>query len=136
MQKIDEKIDLSKKVLEININSEIFAGMLNDINMEIQRCIRNVYDEKFEAGEISLKINIALPTAYETFPSEDEFTGEKMTKSYKYRKPAFEHKITTVLKKQYKNDGNYSDKRDVQFVDGKFVAIPIKEAQMSIDDII
>lgn len=134
MHKIDEKIDLSKKVLEIDIESAIFKGMLTDVNNEVLRCIRDVFDQKFEAGEITLKLNISLPTAYEEFPSVDEY-GEEVVKSYKYRKPLFEHKVTTVLKKQYKTDGGYTDKRDIQFLDGKFVAVPIKEAQMSIDDL-
>lgn len=134
MYKIDEKLDLSKKVLDININSEVFSGMLQDVNAEILRCITDVYDEKFEAGEITLKLNICLPNDYEEFPTVDEY-GEEVIKTFKYRKPVFEHKVTTTLKKQYKRDGGYSDKRDIQFKDGKFVAVPIKEAQMSIEDI-
>ena len=134
MYKIDEKLDLSKKVLDIDINSEVFSGMLQDVNAEILSCITDVFDEKFEAGEITLKLNICLPDEYEGFPTVDEY-GEEIIKTFKYRKPVFEHKVTTTLKKQYKRDGGYSDKRDVQFKDGKFVAVPIKEAQMSIEDI-
>lgn len=134
MYKVDEKSDFSKKVLEISIESEIFSGMLKDINSEIQRCILHVYDEKFEAGEITLKLTIEIPEAYENFTYIDEY-GEEIIETFKYRKPAFGHKVTTTLKKQYKCDGSYSDKRDIQFKDGKFIAIPIKDPQMSIDDI-
>lgn len=134
MYKVDEKVDLSKKVLGIDINSEAFQCMLKDMNSEIQRCILNVFDEKFEAGEITLKLNIELPKAYENFPSVD-IEGEPTVKTFKYRKPVFDHKITTTLKKQYKRDGGYTDKRDIQLKDGKFIAVPIKEAQMNIDDL-
>ena len=131
---VDQKVDFAKKVMEISIDSEIFTSMLEDLNSEIQRCIHHVYDEKFEAGEITLKLTIEIPEAYENFPAVDE-NGEASIETFKYRKPVFEHKVTTTLKKQYKRDGGYSDKRDIQFKDGKFVAIPIKDAQLNISDL-
>lgn len=134
MVKVEERVDLSKKVLEIDVNQEMFAGMLRDFNNEIMRCIRDVYDEKFEAGEITVKLNIEIPVAYETFQRTDKETGELMDDTYKYRKPLFEHKITTTMKKQYKQEGGYTDKRDVKFEDGKWIAVPVKEAQRSIFD--
>lgn len=134
MFKVNEKVDLSKKVLDIDIESPVFSEMLDNLNNEILRTIQKVYDKEFESGEISLKLTIELPNAYENFPSVDEY-GEQAVKTFKYRKPEFEHKVTTTLKKQYKRDGIFSDKRDIQFKDGRFVAVPIKEAQISIDDI-
>ncbi|WP_275541114.1 hypothetical protein [Clostridium tetani] len=38
-KKIYEEVDISKKVLKIDIESPVFNAMLNDINKEIQRCI-------------------------------------------------------------------------------------------------
>jgi hypothetical protein len=131
MQKISENLDLSKKVLEIDIKSEIFNCMMQDINEEIQRCVRDVFDEKFESGEISLKLSIKIPNAFEIIPRTDELTGELVNDTYRYRRPDFEHNITTTLKKQYKQEGSYTDRRDVQFEDGKFIAVPIKQAQIS-----
>lgn len=130
MQRIEEKVDLSKKVLEINLESIIFNAMKQDLDEEIQRCVKKVYDEEFEAGEISLKLNIEIPNAYETFSKTDDDAGEVMTETFKYRKPLFEHKITTTLKKQFKQDGTYTEARDVRYEDGKFVAVPVKQAQM------
>lgn len=132
--KITEKMDYTKKILEISIESEIFSSMLKDLDSEIQRCIHHVYDEKFESGEITLKLTIELPESYENYPVIDE-NGEASVLSIKYRKPIFEHKITTTLKQQYKRDGGYRDKRDIQFRDGKFIAIPIKDPQMRIGDL-
>jgi hypothetical protein len=51
--------------------------------------------------------------------------------TFKYRKPLFEHKITTTLKKQYKQDGSYTEERDVKFEDGKFIAVPVKQSQIN-----
>jgi hypothetical protein len=131
MQKISENLDLSKKVLEIDIKSEIFNCMMQDLNEEIQRCVRDVFDEKFESGEISMKLSIKIPNAFEIIPYTDELTGELVNDTYRYRRPDFEHNITTTLKKQYKQEGSYTDRRDVQFEDGKFIAVPIKQAQIS-----
>jgi hypothetical protein len=131
MEKVSEKIDLSKKVLEIDIKSEIFNSMMFDLNAEVQRCVKKVFDEEFESGEISVKLNIEIPNAYESIPRTDEETGEVMYDTFKYRKPLFEHKITTTLKKQYKQEGEYTDKRDVRYEDGKYIAVPVKQAQIS-----
>jgi hypothetical protein len=133
-KKTTEKMDYAKKILEISIESEIFSSMLKDLNSEIQRCIHHVYDEKFESGEINLKLIIGLPEAHENYPAIDK-NGEATVLSIKYRKPVFEHKVTTTLKQQYKRDGGYHDKRDIQLRDGKFVAIPIKNPQISIGDL-
>jgi hypothetical protein len=132
MVKVSENIDFSKKVLGIDIESAIFKGMLFDLNSEIQRCIQKVFNEEFESGEISVKLNIELPTAYESFKRTDEETGELMDDTFKYRKPLFEHKIATTLKKQFKKDGSYTDRRDVQYDGEKFIAVPVKEAQMNL----
>lgn len=129
-----EKMDYTKKILEISIESEIFSSMLKDLNSEVQRCIQHVYDEKFESGEITLKLTIELPESHENYPAIDEY-GEGIVLTIKYRKPVFEHKVTTTLKQQYKRDGGYIAKRDIQFRDGKFIAIPIRDPQMSMGDL-
>lgn len=133
MYKVDEKVDLSKKVLEIDVESPVFYALMDDLNKEIQRCIFKVYNEKFEAGEISLKLSIEIPDAFQTFPKADE-NGEIINETFKYRKPRFEHKVTSTLKKQFKQEGIYTEDRDVQYDGVKFVAVPIKEAQMNMFD--
>lgn len=136
MHKISENVDLSKKVLDIDVESPVFGEMLDNLNEEIQRTIKKVYDKEFESGEISLKLTIEIPKAFKTFAKADEF-GEIVNETYSYRAPKFDHKITTTLKKQFKQEGTYAEEREVQFEDGKFVAIPVKlkDPQMSIDDI-
>lgn len=134
MQKIDERVDLSRKVLEIGMDSPVFNCLLKDLDKEIQRCIKKVYDEEFESGEISLKLSIEIPKAFKTIPKTNEY-GELINETYKYRKPLFEHKVTTTLKKQFKQEGIYTEDRDVKYEDGKFFATPIKDPQICIDDI-
>lgn len=133
MNKISEKVDLSKKILDIDINSEALNALKADMNQAITNVIRQVYDEKFESGEVTVKLNIEILTAYEKYAGVNEI-GEKTQEEYKYRKPVIEHKISTVLKKQYKAEGIFDEKRDIQYVGGRFVAVPIKEAQTSLFD--
>lgn len=130
MRKIAENIDLSKKVLDIDIDSPIFNQMLGQLNDEILRCIRKVYDKDFAGGEIALKLSVEIPETFKIIPKVDEETGEIINETYVYRSPRFEHKIATTLKKQYKNEGVYTDEREVKFEDDKFIAVPIKDPQM------
>lgn len=132
MDKVDERIDLSRKVLGIDIDSPVFNCLLQDLNKEIQRCIKKVYEEEFEVGEVTVKLSLEIPEAFKTIPRVDEF-GEIINDTYRYRQPRFEHKVTSVLKKQYRQEGIYQEERDVKFEDGKFVAVPIKDSQVRID---
>lgn len=134
MLKIDENIDLSKRVLDIDIKSPVFNCLLQDLNEEIQRCIKNVYEEKFEAGEISIKLTIEIPDDYKTVGRNDE-NGELVNDTFKYRRPKFEHKITTTLKKRYKQEGVFTGEREVIFEDGKFITVPLKNPQVTIEDL-
>ena len=134
MLKIDENIDLSKRVLNIDIGSPVFNCLLQDLNEEIQRCIKNVYEEKFEAGEISIKLTIEIPDDYKTVGRNNAF-GELVNDTFKYRRPKFEHKITTTLKKRYKQEGCFTGEREVVFEDGKFITVPLKNPQVTIEDL-
>ncbi|NOH14845.1 hypothetical protein [Clostridium cochlearium] len=133
-KKIYEEVDISKKVLKIDIESPVFNAMLNDTNKEIQRCIKKVYDEEFESGEITIKLNISIPETVKIIPKVNEF-GELINETYEYRRPVFKHNITSTLKKQFKQEGIYTEEKDVKYEDGEFIVVPIKDPQMSIDDI-
>lgn len=133
MIKIDEKVDLSRKVLEIDIESPIFNAMLHDLNLEIKRAIEKVYDEEFEAGEISLKLKLNINDDYKEYPKENEF-GELVNELYRYKKPYFEHTISTTFKKQYKQDGVYTEEKEVKCIDGEYVVVPLVEPQLNMFD--
>ena len=133
MIKIDEKVDLSNKILEIDIESPIFNTMLHDLNLEIKRVIDKVFDEEFEIGEISLKLKLSIVDEYKEYPKENEF-GELINQTYKYRKPYFEHQVSTTLKKQYKQEGVYTEEKEVKFEDGQYYVVPIIEPQTSLFD--
>ncbi|MBE6066135.1 MAG: hypothetical protein E7211_00325 [Clostridium lundense] len=133
MIKIDENIDLSKQVLDIDINSPVFYGLLQDLNEEIQRCVRKIYDKEFEAGEISVKLNLEILNAYKTIPRTNDL-GELINDTYKYRQPNFKHTVTSTLKKRYKQEGVFTGESEVVYDDDKFIVVPLKNEQISIED--
>lgn len=136
MKKISEMLDLSKRVLDIEIDSPVFENMLKDLNKEIQRVIKSVYNGEFAGGEISLKLNLELDDAYEEFPKNEGF-GELKVERYSYKRPNFEHKITSTLKKQYKQEGCYSEKREIVWdeYNEKYVAKPLVNPQIEFKEL-
>jgi len=131
MRKISEKVDLSKKVLDIDIESPVFNAMLNDLDEEIQRVVKSVYEGKFASGEISLKLDLKIRDAYKEIPRDDGL-GNIINEKYEYKKPNFEHKITSTLKKQYNSKGCYDENKEVVWdeIEEKFVVQPLMDPQL------
>jgi len=131
MRKIGELVDLSKRVLDIDIESPVFNSMLNDLDEEIQRVVKNVYEGKFASGEISLKLDLKIRDAFKEIPKEDIY-GNMINEKYEYKKPSFEHKITSTLKKEYKSKGCYEENKEVVWneIEGKFVVQPLMDPQL------
>lgn len=135
MRKVDEKVDLSKKVLDIQIDSPIFEQMLNELNAEIGRSIKKVYDNDFVGGDVTLKISLEVPESYKNFPCTDPVTGELINRTYMYRQLRFKYKVTNVLKKQFVQEGEFMEERELkEQADGSFVAVPLDNPQLSMLD--
>ena len=135
MRKISELVDLSKKVLDIDIESPVFNAMLNDLDEEIQRVVKSVYNGEFASGEISLKLDLGIRDAYKEIPKEDVY-GNMINEKYEYKKPNFEHKITSTLKKQYNQKGCYDENKEVVWdeIEEKFVVQPLMDPQLRFKD--
>ncbi len=134
MKKVSEMVDLSKKVLDINIESPVFNSMLNDLNKEIQRGIAEVYHEDFETVEITLKLTLNIENGIKEIPGTNEF-GEMVNEIYRYKKPHFKHVVTTTLKQQFKQEGVYTEEKEVQCIDGEYRVVPIYDPQVRIEDL-
>lgn len=132
MRKVSENIDLSKKVLEIDIESPIFNEMLQDLNNEIVRVIDKIYRGEFEGGEVGLKLSLSIVDDYKEITVER--FGEIIKETYAYKKPYFEHKVNSTLKKQYKIEGIYTEEKEVVFEDGQYIVKPIIEPQLNMFD--
>jgi len=131
MRKISEMVDLSKRVLDIDIESPVFNGLLNDLDKEIQRVVQSVYNGDFASGEISLKLELKIRDAYKEIPSED-INGNVINEKYEYKKPNFEHKITSTLKKQYNQKGCYDENKEVVWddINKKYIVQPLMDPQI------
>lgn len=136
MIKISEKLDLSRKVLDIDITSPVFENMLFGLNEEIQRVIKCIYNGEFASGEISVKLDLKLVNAVEEFAKDGGF-GEMITELYKYKRPKFEHKITSTLKKQYKQEGIYEERKEVVWdeYNEKYMVKPLVNPQIEFEEL-
>lgn len=119
-----------KNVLEIDINSPIFAQALKTLDKEIKRVIEKLHDEEFASGEITLKLDLALIEDSKEFPKEDEL-GLSESEFYYYKRPQFKHSVSTTLKQQYKETGTYTDEREVKLIDDNYVLVPVEEPQLN-----
>ena len=57
-----------------------------------------------------------------------------INETYRYKKPHFEHAISTTFKKQYKQDGLYTEEKEVRCIDGEYIVVPLIEPQISVFD--
>lgn len=122
------------EAVNIDIGSEVFHGMLQDLDKEIKRVLDKVYKQTFSSGEITLKLSIETPERFKEYPKKDD-KGEVTKETYWYKSTEFEHKITTNLKQQYKTDGIYSGiDKELIFKDKEFVLVPVEEPQVSFDE--
>ncbi len=136
MVKISEMLDLSKKVLDIEVDSPVFENMLIGLNDEIKRVVKSIYNGDFASGEISLKLDLRLTDAVEEFAKDGGF-GEMITEYYRYKRPQFKHTITSTLKKQYKQDGCYEENREIVWdeFNEKYVAKPLVNPQIEFKEL-
>ena len=134
MKEISENVDLSKEVLNVNIDSPVFKPILDNLNEKIIEVVKKVYNEEFESGDISLKLTLTVPIETKRFPVET-LPGEHPTvKTYEYKALQFEHDITTTFKKVDKEKGKYWGDKELKEDDGKFIKVPIEDPQVSMFD--
>jgi hypothetical protein len=131
MRKLYEKEDLSRKVLEVNIDSPVFQPILDKFNEQIIEVIRQVYNEEFESGDVTLKLTLSVPKLTKRFPVDEGFNNPKY-ESYEYKALRFKHNVTTTLKKVDKDDGSYYGEKELEKDDeGNFIEKPIEDPQLN-----
>lgn len=136
MTQIGEKTDLSRAVLNVDLDSPLFENMRGELDEQIKKVLLKAYNKEFASGDISLKLTLAVPTSYKDFPVESKIPGEPpVMKSYKYKSLQFKYNITTTLKKVDKFDDEYCGNKELKKDDsGEFVEVPVKDPQMSMFD--
>lgn len=136
MFKSKEDFDLSRDVLEMDLESPIFKKMREQLDSAIKDCIKVAYNNEFEGGDITLKLGIELPETYKIIPREDPATEEMINEKYWFEKPRFKHKVTITLSKKQVLEGQYSEDREVEFDvnDDIFIAKKIDDKQINMFD--
>ena len=97
---------IKKNEVDIDIYSEVFEEMLEDLNQSVTYVLAHLY-KQFEGGEITVKLDLSLQET-----SQENASGDV----YYYNTPIIKFNRNVVMKKQNKNSSIYydSDKEIVQ----------------------
>lgn len=117
----------------LNIYSPIFKDMLEQLDKELQRVLINVYEGKFESGNVKVSLNVEINEAILEVPTTDRATGEVITIPKCFRKPKFEYKTNSTLNKKHEIKGEYNERREIILEDEKFIARSIYDPQIKFD---
>lgn len=125
--------NLQKQEMEISIYSPMFAGAVADIDRRIRDCIAQVNDDDFEKGRISAVIDIMVDEKEATTAITSNTNQAKIGK---YNAPHIKTNITLSLtrKDQVKSDITYEKHEIVVAENGAYIAVPIKDAQVTIEE--
>lgn len=133
----EKKKDLSTMEVALKLDSPMFECFVRELNVAIKRGLMKVNSEEFEEATVTAKIKIDLPTYEEPQQVRDEFTGETVTRMRQYKVPHIDHEITVNLNQKTKTTGNFILKEhEIMEIEGEFIAIPIAQAQMSMDEFV
>lgn len=131
MSNIYNQMDEQLEDLKLNIYSPVFEEVLKNLDKELQRVLLNVYEGKFESGDINLKITVDIKDDMNEVPVIDNDTGEIVNKEVKFRKPKFEYKTYSTLKKKHENKVTYEENREIVKTDeDNFVARTLIDPQI------
>ena len=126
------------KEFELNLNSPAFSDFCENLNHAILQCLHELYEGNFAGGDIAAKISIDLESDSQYIPTEKkDDAGKTVYKTYHYKKPAIEHKVTITLKKRAETKGEYNplDMELKQDKKGKrFILSKVQTAQLSLLD--
>lgn len=126
---------LERQSESIDLQSEMFKGMLQNLNIAIHEVVKQVYLEDFESGDVTLKLTIDIVNMSKLIPKYDIFSGEVIQDTYHFRKPSIKHTVTTTLQKKEKFDGGYNADKELVMIDDVLYTKSIPEAQMTMEEL-
>ena len=115
------------------IESPIYADVRSMANIKLAELLAEIQSGDFNGGDLTIKI-FDMQTAAQEITVQDE-GGEAADSARYYRNPTFEYAIAATLKKTAKDKGRYSEKRQFEMCDGRFLAAPVPSPQMTMDEI-
>ncbi|MCQ2014674.1 chromosome segregation protein SMC [Clostridium butyricum] len=125
----DERLEMFK----LNIYSPIFEKMLKQLDVELQHVLKNVYEEKFEGGDIKLSISVEINKAENEVPKVDPKTGELVNEIIRYKRPKFEYKTNSTLKKRHEVKGEYEERKQIVYKDDEFIISGLDNPQLKLN---
>jgi len=119
---------------EISFDSLPFKDSRTLMDQALRDVLNKVYNGEFEAGDITMKISLAIIDDYINLPGEDPLSGETTESTYEFRRPSFQTLVTTTLKKVAKGKTIYNPPLEIKENDGELTLYELPKAQMDIDD--
>lgn len=116
------------------IESPFYVDMRALFNEKLAELLMELDGGEFSEGDIALKLTIGIGVGMENVPQDDYDAGGQRQKSFEFKKPGAEWEARLTLKKTSKDKGQYQERRAFKCRDGRYIAIPVKEAQVSIDE--
>ena len=113
----------------VDINGEVFKDMRGDLQLVLHNVLIEIFNENFESGDITLKLNVGTSLEFEDVP--DGMGGWTRTP---YNRPIFNYKINYALQKKDNIDGAYIAEGQVLALEnGFFKLMDIEKAQMEME---
>lgn len=112
--------------MQLNFESETFAGIKRDMNFVLQRLLGNMQEKGATNGSMTLKIDVSFDTEY--IPNYDpQIEGE----SRRIEKPKFKHEVTSTVQIKDKKSGNMDTEMELVFDEdaGEYVMKPIANTE-------
>ena len=130
MGNLYNQMDEHLSEIPLNIYSPVFKDMMEQLDRELENVLKNVYEGKFESGDIKLSLNVEIVDAISDLHYEDKETGEIITKEIAYKKPRFKYNTASTLKKKHEVKGEYDEKREIALEDDGFIARKLIDPQI------
>ena len=112
--------------MQLNFESETFAGIKRDMNFVLQRLLGNMQQKGASDGSMTVKIEVSFDKEF--IPNYDpNIEGE----SREIAKPKFKHKVTSAVQIKDEKSGNLDTEMELAFDEdtGEYVMKPIANTQ-------
>ena len=127
-------MQMKSEEIKIELDSPTFEGLVKTFNSHLINVLAELKAGNFEEADINLKLNVALYDKSKELIDENEIGSEKKHSVF-YKSPVFEHEVKSTFKRSNKDKGTYSAEIALEInEDGEFVAVPVKSAQMTMDE--
>lgn len=116
------------------IESPFYGELRMLINEKLDELLTELDRGEFQEGDINVKLTLGTMLGVESIPQEDGDTGGERQGSFEFRIPGAEWNVKLTLKKSSGEKGRFGERRAFKRRGERYIAVPVREAQMSFDD--